>query len=218
MPVLRSFLVIAMCLAIAAGSGRVGLAERATLLAVNAASIGPISLGVTAGLPESASRAGAVLLTRACIAALMPQGWELHTSRARDGTLAHCREYAARATAGGDVALLQALVAFRRGEDAAILAGLAAAQAAAPYQGWQAERRLVLLTATRAEGLDGPDWQALAATDIAALLHSQSGAELVARHYRQKPDMRALIAAALNRAEPANQRRLLNLLIREAAL
>jgi len=84
---------------------------------------------------------------------------------------------------------------------------LAASARFSPSEGWLAERRLVAQIAT-------PNLRREAEfdRDLGLLLNTQSGAELIARYYRYRPELRPVITKVANAATSKNQQRLLNLL------
>ncbi len=84
-----------------------------------------------------------------------------------------------------------------------------------PFEGWLAERRFVL-------AMNPPNGETVSeyisiSQDIATLLDTQSGAELLANYYTLRPKSRHLIAAARDTTTQANQARLSNQLIRKRA-
>lgn len=84
-----------------------------------------------------------------------------------------------------------------------------------PFEGWLAERRFVLAMNSRYEET-APEYIAIS-QDVATLLTTQSGAELLAIYYTLRPESRDLITAVNDVASSANQTRLSNLLIRKRA-
>ena len=86
---------------------------------------------------------------------------------------------------------------------------LAASQAFAPYEGWLAERRFILI------GQADPNVQArLLPAEVAALMTSQAGAErLVGALASAQRDM---ILRQAERASPANRHRFVNIARRQA--
>ena len=104
---------------------------------------------------------------------------------------------------------IAASAASARGAAAQMTDHLAASQAFAPYEGWLAERRFILI------GQADPNVQArLLPAEVAALMTSQAGAErLVGALASAQRDM---ILRQAERASPANRHRFVNIARRQA--
>lgn len=85
----------------------------------------------------------------------------------------------------------------------------------APFEGWLAERRYSLIM--NARDATSVESSSNLANDIATLLTTQSGAELLASYYTLRPESRKLIASVSAAASTPNQTRLSNQLTRKRA-
>jgi hypothetical protein len=156
---------------------------------------------------------------RFCAKALAPPLVELRP-RERVRAFAETCARLARATVAampthGLAYYLQALLENLDGTPSARDRLLAQSARFAPAEGWLAERRFSL-----AIGRQLPDnayENSQLAADTAILLTTQSGAELVAEYYFQRPGSRAYIARIADRAARRDQTRLLNLLTKKRA-
>ncbi len=92
---------------------------------------------------------------------------------------------------------------------------LALSQSFSPYEGWLAERRFSLLAEQPGAQLNQP--AAFVKSDIATLLATQSGAELLANHYIRRPQTRAVLSNVALQATAQNQTRFLNQLHQKQA-
>lgn len=86
----------------------------------------------------------------------------------------------------------------------------------APFEGWIAERRFLLLAAPKNRGENTVN--GIGDRDIATLLTTQSGAELLAGFVIKRPETRPQILAVAASASPKNQDRLSNILIKMAVV
>lgn len=212
--VMRNFLIVGFCLAAAFASARVLLAERAAIQAAANAMPGGIPLGIDAPLPRPFSDEAVQLLARACAASLAPGTFDLLPPRLAETTLRNCADFtiaAADARPNAALSLAAASVALRKADVGAFMAALDAGHRAAPYQGWLAENRFVLLTEAVDAGILPQDWSGQAEAEIDTLLLTQSGAELLALHYLRGTELKPLIRTRLDLASPYDQQRLLNL-------
>ena len=141
------------------------------------------------------------------IAALQPKA-------ARTNTAAACADLSRRAIAlmptHGLAHFVAAQAAYHRGDPKAAQSHLEKSVQFARFEGWLAERRLALVIYRM------PGEAVLASTtiksDIATLLTTQSGAELLARYFLRRPASRALIGDVAATASASDQTRLTNLL------
>jgi len=103
-----------------------------------------------------------------------------------------------------------ALAAFHRNEQRGAQSHLEKSAEFARFEGWLAERRLALVV------YQMPGDALLASTtvksDIATLLTTQSGAELLARYFLRRPASRTIISEVATGADEKDQTRLLNIL------
>ena len=85
----------------------------------------------------------------------------------------------------------------------------------APFEGWLSQRRYVLAMNPRKSEL--PPATNQIEHDIATLLTTQTGAELLTNYYIQRPETRELLNRVATSASTKNQTRLSNLLIKTRA-
>jgi len=85
----------------------------------------------------------------------------------------------------------------------------------ARFEGWLAMRRFALIMNPQLP--QTPDFSQTLRLDIATLLSTQSGAELLAGYYSRRPDIRALLAQIATRASASEQTRFLNLVRKQQA-
>ncbi len=200
-------------------------------LAFSALSAGMLTNELRAGLATGhlgGVRTGLALATverqlLACITALTPPVSRLRTGAELRTTSASCGDLAGRILATmpthPSAYLVQALVSAQARDLAGRDRALTQSAAFSPFEGWLAQRRFALAVAAPA-----PDAQDSAPTapaanpalgrDIATLLTTQSGAELLARYYVLRPGVRDVIAAQAKLASPHDQTRFLNQLRR----
>ncbi len=212
-----SILPLGLCAVLAVAAAQVAATERAAVRGAAASISGQVPLGVRSPLPIPYSIKTQTLLAGRCTLSLAPGRLGLLPQPIAEATLAHCADYVARALdrlpQEPQFWILQAAIDLREGNLAAMKQALDRARDGAPMQSWLAERRLMLLSrAFPGETALPHDWQDGAGADIDALLQSQSGAEYLARHYLKSSTLAPLIDSALLRAEPAHQRRMVNLL------
>jgi hypothetical protein len=141
------------------------------------------------------------------IAALQPK-------IARISIAAACADLARRTIARmpthGLAHFVAAQAAYHRADPRAAQSHLEKSVAFAGFEGWLAERRLALVVYR----MPGDSLQASTTikSDIATLLTTQSGAELLARYFVRRPASRALIADVAATASARRQTRLTNIL------
>ena len=158
----------------------------------------PFSLRAHHAVLMRCDRAMAVPVSR-----LQPEIRQLTTAQAcgrfADATLAAMPTH-------GFAHLIAARVTGVEGDVAAQSTHLARSVEFAPFEGWLTERRFVLVANTAGFGpQDLPP-------NVAALLTTQSGAEMLSRYFYRRPGLRGLITLAVGAATQADQQRFLNLL------
>ncbi len=186
--------------------------------------------GLAAGQP-GADRTGRALATverqlLACITGLTPPASRLRTGGELRAISGACGDLAGRVLGTmpthPSAHLVQALVRDRANDPSGRDRALALSAAYAPFEGWLAQRRFALAVAASDTGTQDGGQAAPAATpalrsDIATLLTTQSGAELLARYYVLRPGVRDVIAAQARLATPHDQTRFLNQLRQRGA-
>ncbi|MGR3343181.1 MAG: hypothetical protein ACU0DI_08165 [Paracoccaceae bacterium] len=133
---------------------------------------------------------------------------------ARAATADACSELSRRAIAlmptYGFAHFVAAQAAFHRNEQRAAQFHLEKSVEFARFEGWLVERRLALVV------FQMPGDALLASptvkSDIATLLTTQSGAELLARYFLRRPVSRTIISEVAATADENDQTRLLNIL------
>lgn len=178
----------------------------------------PVPLGPQDPLPVVWTAGGAHQLILACLEALSPDLAPLVPLRFGDAAQANCRQLAernirARSTDARSY-LLRAALAARTGQVDAQLQDLRIAAQLAPFEGWQAERRLVALLAIPSDTMSAEQGLGRAnlvrqAAEIAVT--TQSGAELLAAYFVQRPTLRTLLSDVFERANPSDRTRMRNL-------
>lgn len=165
-------------------------------------SIRPMSLPAFHDALMSCDRAMSVPL-----AALQPE-------IARTATADACAKLSRRALAlmptYGFAHFVAAQAAFHRNEQQAAQSHLEKSVKFARFEGWLAERRLALVV-YQIPG-DALLASATVKSDIATLLTTQSGAELLARYFLRRPASRTVISEVATTANESDQTRLLNIL------
>jgi len=156
---------------------------------------------------------------RSCARVLAPPLVDLRPRNQVRAFADACAELARRSVAAmpthGLAYYLQALVENLNRNRSARDRLLAQSARFAPAEGWLAERRFSLAMGRQLSDRTNENQQLLA--DTAILLTTQSGAELLAETYYQRPGSRPFIASVAHRAAAWNQARFLNLLTRKRA-
>ncbi len=170
--------------------------------------VGAATGGPVVGLSLSSDRAALL----GCSRALAPPLATLRPEAERAGVIARCSRAAdrilRRSPGHGLAYFVIAQAADLKGEDAARDVALERSARLAPQEGWLAERRFVLALSSGVHA--SPEGTRLITREIAVLLSTQSGAELLARHVLHRPAARELVLAVARQAPERQQRRLAN--------
>ncbi len=170
---------------------------------------------ISLGLPISYPAARTSMI--ACVNALAPPRSLLATQIELNDHMAVCAQRFEtaldRMPTSGLAHLGLAFVAATQGDRANAQRRLNLSRQFSPHEGWLAERRFILATELFPDQVGPPEFRA----DIATLLTSQSGAELVSAFYRLHQGLRPVISAAAGTAKASDQQRFLNLLRRQGA-
>lgn len=102
-----------------------------------------------------------------------------------------------------------ALSSYHLGDTAAGRKHMLNSQKFGPYEGWLAERRFMFIAHQHCAG-----FAELALSDIRTMLTTQSGAEILARFFQARPELRDAIKIAAGQSFARNQQRFLNLVRR----
>lgn len=143
-----------------------------------------------------------------CDRAMTQPGFDLLGDLSRQAIAGACQDLSRRvlrdAPSHGFAHLIAASAASASGASLQMTDHLAASQSFAPYEGWLAERRFMLI------GQADPDVQALLLpTEVSVLMTSQAGAErLVGALASAQRDM---ILSQAQRATPVNRQRFVNI-------
>lgn len=148
-----------------------------------------------------------------CDRAMAEPGFALLGDLTRQATARACADLAVRvlrdAPSHGFAHFIASTAARAQHDTALVAAHLAASQRLAPFEGWLAERRFLMTLQT------GPDAQRdLLPADVAALMTTQAGAEMLAAALSSP--QRDIILMTAERSSPADRQRLLNILRRQA--
>ncbi len=151
--------------------------------------------------------------------ALTPDWRSLLPEPARQNLMRRCGQVQSQGHSGwpgdGVAHLLGAALAAADGQPKVMTEALTKAQTLARHEGWQAERRFVLLASefsAEPNGATSASIAGLMVGDIDTMLATQSGAELMAAYYIRRPALRVFIKLALGKASAADRTRLLNLI------
>jgi len=210
-------IVLAVCTAFA--SLFVLRSEVATASVLRELHATPVPLGPQSKVPPIWTAGEAHGLILACLEALSPDVAQLLPPRLARQSRQVCDDLAgqnmrARPTDARSY-MLRAAVAARSGQIERQLDDLHRAARLAPFEGWQAEHRLVALFAMPSEVLSPEQTKVqarlvLQAAEIAQT--TQNGAELLAAYFVQRPKLRTLLRTAFERAGPADRTRVFNLI------
>lgn len=202
------FLGLAIC------AGTLGRAELAGVQVVQAALANPNRLGHD-GLKAGMSLRTMDRAVLACVHHFDDKNFLFMTGDSRKALMRSCSAVAknvlASAPSHGAAHLLNAQIAEAGNDKASQMRDIEISQMFSPAEGWLAERRLTM--ALRAGALDAGATRA----DMAVLLTSQSGAELLAQHYARNTATQAAITAALADATNEDRQRFVNLVKQRAA-
>ena len=161
------------------------------------------------GLSLGASRKA----LRACIADLAPPYADLLPTLDITARNTNCSRSAKRALrqmpTDGLASFVLALSAYRTGDTGRQDAMLAQSVRFAPHEGWLAQNRFVFAIASQMQFREANI--ASIRRDIATMLDTQFGAELLARYFLRRPEVRAQILAVSKTASGGRQQRLANL-------
>lgn len=179
----------------------------------------PVSIGPQKLLPRVWTFRAAHELTIECLNAFAPDIQELMPRRlaqnAFDACLGLASDSAHARPSDGRPWLLKAALAGYSGDIDAQLDFLTQAGERAPFESWQAERRLVSLLSLPLDALSADQRQkahelVISAAEIAQT--TQSGAELLAAYFVRRAHLRPMLSESFARALPSDQTRLINLI------
>ena len=212
---IRAFL-FCLCMTLLGLSAHAFRTESAADIAVAGTMIGGLAVGVDRPLamPLSHARRDKILL--ACGTALEPGLAHFLGDQHATHTYGHCADFIGRAhnrwPNAGSVALMRAALAAYDNDPARVLVELTRAQSLAKNESWQAIRRVKIVSEhLQSAPQNAPAFADVVLQDLHLLLKIQPGAEAAATTYIRSPNMRPLIAQALQRADPAEVRRFINL-------
>lgn len=178
----------------------------------------PVPLGPQDPLPAIWTHGEAHAFILACLEALSPDLAPLVPPRFGEAAQSNCRQLAkknarARPTDARSY-LLGAALAARAGRIDEQLHDLRIAAQLAPFEGWQAERRIVALLAIPTDAMS-PEQDATHAELVrhaaAIALTTQSGAEMLAVYFVQRPQLRPFLSELFENASLSDRTRLHNL-------
>ncbi len=216
-------LALVFCMTLLAVSTRVMFAETQAARLIRQADASAIPLGPLAApvraWSHSSFRGMAGACLDACLDALTPDWRSLLPEPARQNLMRRCGQVQSQGHSGwpgdGVAHLLGAALAAADGQPKVMTEALTKAQTLARHEGWQAERRFVLLASefsAEPNGATSASIAGLMVGDIDTMLATQSGAELMAAYYIRRPALRVFIKLALGKASAADRTRLLNLI------
>ncbi len=146
-----------------------------------------------------------------CDTAMSGPGFGMQAELPRRAIAGACSDLAAGilddAPSHGFAHLIAATAAATAGDTVSAARHLTASQDFAPFEGWLAERRLLLLAPRIADA----DTAGLVARDATALLHTETGAALLIGLARTSVPLRDILLDKAERLDPAERRRMFRL-------
>lgn len=195
------FLILLVLFSLTFFAASLSVAQLRATQIIAAAYSEPIALGLDRTPPKALPFSTTRQVARICLEtfevgrrALLPPRMGAHAA-------GHCAAFVAHAKMSfsndGALHLIEAQLALYEGQSKAAEQALIISFTHAPYEGWLSQKRFAELAQLTRDYPDGP-WKTLLKREAAALLHSQSGAELVARYYVQRKELRVAMAEVLD--------------------
>lgn len=179
----------------------------------------PVQLGPSEALPRVWTSGPAQALTLECLDVFAPDIRALLPVRIAKRSHAACLDMAQwmirSRPSDGRGPLLKAALAAQDGTLDEQLHYLQIAADLAPFEGWQAERRLVALFALDRDVLNDAQTRrvtALVHNAVSVAVTTQSGAELLADYFIRRPHLRPVLTAGFAGATAENRTRIVNLI------
>jgi len=152
----------------------------------------------------------------ACASDLAEPWAGFHTKQRRRGKAMHCIDISRKILKDTPTLsfahYIMAISSHHLGDNTAMHRHILLSQRFGQFEGWLAERRFILfanlITAATEKNLT---------TDIATLLGTQPGTELLTKYFLARPELRPMIKATTNRASTGDQQRFLNLIRRRGS-
>ena len=153
---------------------------------------------------------------RACDAAMTGARFAVQSAPVRARTAAECGDLAAAvlqdAPSHGLAHLVGAMAALAADDRLEAVEHLTSSRRFAPWEGWLAERRFLLI-----QGFGPAAQERLLPAEVAVLLTTDSGVALLAGSLAEPGVLQQVALTAAERASPADRRRFLNVLRKRGA-